>query len=320
MKWLITGAAGYIGSNLAHKLVADGFEIQCTDLVRNPRSSFLESKGAKFLYGDLRDANFTETLFDEDQTYGVIHLAGLKSVTKSFGNRSEYFDTNVKATGLLHSQSIAQGVRQFLLASSAAIYDKNAINPIKESAGINPASYYGETKVLAEEILGTSNKMQSLALRFFNVVGSSEAILRDTSEDNVLPIFLKSMSQDESPRVFGDVYETPDGSCIRDYVHINDIVTAIKLIMMKDKSLPGQLNIGSGIGVSVIELISVINKYLKTSILPVITSPREGDVGKVVADVRLLADCLGFKPSLTVERAIQDYLVGLQHFNAEKKR
>lgn len=309
MKWLITGASGYIGSHLVRHLISTNLQVVCTDLVKNSRSSYLESLGAEFCFGDLRDSAFVNEIVSRDKFQGIVHLAALKSVARSSVYSEDYQETNIGATYSLIESAERNQVTKFIFASSAAVYGANDNLRIKENSLLSPASYYGVTKLRGEEICKSSKTINSISLRFFNVVGSKILQLQDDSTENVLPIFLSMIKSNQSPRVFGSTYETEDGSCARDYIHVDDVIEAISYFMLNQWPSIDAINVGAGIETSVLSLIEQINASLGTSVTPTLSPMREGDVARVIANTDSLNQLGIFPRNDATKMAISEWKI-----------
>ena len=309
MKWLITGASGYIGSHLVRDLISTDLEVVCTDLVNNSRSAYLESLGAKFHFGDLRDSAFVNEIVSSVKFQGIVHLAALKSVALSAINIEAYKDTNIAATYSLIESAELNHITNFIFASSAAVYDGKDNSPILEFSPLSPASYYGETKRIGEELCNSSQSIKSISLRFFNVVGSKFLQLQDDSTENVLPIFLHMINSNQSPRIFGSTYDTEDGTCVRDYIHVDDVVGTIKYLMLNQWPSTSAINVGSGNGTSVLTLIQQINDLLGKSVRPIMSQNREGDAARVIANIDFLNQLGIFPRNDATKMAIREWKI-----------
>lgn len=308
MSWLITGGAGYIGSHIAHTFVLEGEEVVVLD---NLSSGLIERvpRGVSFYEGDITSEDVYKKIFSQEKIQGVINLAALKSVEESMRLPDEYRRVNTHGVETALKMAIRYGVDIFLQTSTAAVYGNVDGGVAFESTNTNPISVYGSTKLDAEKLLGScieSGKIKGTSLRYFNVVGASTRQLRDTSNSNLFPIAMNDLRAHRAPRVFGNDYQTFDGSCIRDYVHVQDVADAHLLAVraLRTNPLPGAINIGTGKGLSVFQVLEAMQTYLGTRV-DVKTRPRrEGDPASLVANVDLAWKQLGFRAKRTLEEMV----------------
>lgn len=307
-KWLITGGAGYIGAHIADAFLADGKEVVVYDsLYRGleSRIDYLRKKHQKeipLIVADIRDtAKFEEVLVDY-APHGVIHTAALKAVGESMEKPDEYFEVNFDATSKMLELLTKHKIKNFIFSSTAAVYGSpDHSNPIKEDDPKNPISPYGTSKLAAEEAV---NKYLALpgnhgsSLRFFNVVGTAAPELMDNSVENLVPIVINKLKTGEAPVIYGTDYSTPDGTCIRDYVDVRDVAQAHLSSVNAGKQLPLVMNVGTGKGASVREVIELVGASFGQENLQLIESERRaGDSGFLCADVSSICSSLGFQAS-----------------------
>lgn len=303
--WLITGGAGYIGAHIADKFLENGLDVVIFDSLYSglkSRVDFLSDKhGSKvrFVQGDIRDLEkFRECLL-EFNPIGVIHTAALKSVEESIDKPSEYLQINFEATREILNLIKEQDIKKFIFSSTAAVYGSPLTNKaIKEDDPKNPISPYGMSKLRAEiEVERYSNGLDrvGISLRFFNVVGTASPELRDHSVDNLVPIVIERLERELAPIIFGSDYPTSDGTCIRDYVDVRDIANAHFMVAQNKDVIPKALNIGTGKGVSVKEVINLISNLIPDkAIEPIFSKRRPGDPGILYADVSLATKSMEF--------------------------
>jgi len=303
--WLITGGAGYIGAHVADKFLESGLRVVIYDSLHNglaTRVDYLSRKyGSKvqFILADIRDTQrFTECI-GEFKPVGIVHSAALKSVEESLERPSDYFEVNFDATREILKIIASSKVKNFVFSSTAAVYGSPVHNkPIREDEPKNPISPYGESKLLAEkevEKFSIEHGINGVSLRFFNVVGTAAPELMDNSTNNLVPIVLGKLRQGISPEVFGIDYPTPDGSCIRDYVDVRDIANAHFKVSQSQSLFPCAFNIGTGRGVSVIEMIQMISSLFPDEKQSVIFKERRpGDPAILFADVSQIEVSTGF--------------------------
>lgn len=310
--WLITGSAGYIGAHVASAL--SNLEIPHI-MFDNDVMKIASRKIDKShtVVGDIRKPEDLDKIFAKHNFIGVIHLAALKSVEESQKFPTLYEETNVQGTANILRAMEKNGVKNLIFASTAAIYSGDNANHVLETSTVNPISNYGKSKINAELMIAAAStkfRLNYLNLRYFNVAGAKNKILKDESKDNLVPIVINKIQNDISPVIFGNDYETPDGTAIRDYIHVIDLVDAhllaIKYLINGGKSQT--LNIGSGKGTSVLEIISEILNQSKSDLKPIFAARREGDVGALVADTTAAEEIIGFKAQLKISEIISSAL------------
>lgn len=312
MKWLITGSSGYIGqhvmlSMLEHGINAIGVDSQLQDIDTPAYNSF------KQFQLDVSKTSEVLDLIAIERCEGIINLAALKSVEESIKNPSEYFRINYQAPLDLLTGSSKIGVQCFIQSSTAAVYGNLREGIATEDSPTSPVSPYGESKLNFERELYKYSQefgIKATSLRFFNVLGSRHPKLRDKSTSNILPRILEALSRNEKPRVFGSDYPTKDGTCVRDYVHVEDIANAHTLTASRilEKKLPPVMNLGTGIGHSVLEVVGKVGDVLGKEIEIEVTDRREGDVASLVASVELAKNFLNFKCQKTFDEMIESSL------------
>lgn len=316
---MITGGAGYVGSHITDLFLSDSKQVIVYDSLAtglNSRLKYLEKKHdcrIPLIKADIRDYKKFEETIDRFGITGVIHTAALKAVGESFHKKQEYLDVNFHATSEILRLITKKEVKKFIFSSTAAVYgNPENPNPCKESDFTNPISPYGQSKLFAEErvstFLGDSENFGA-SLRFFNVVGTASKHLIDNSVENLVPIVLKALENGKAPIIFGSDYPTLDGTCIRDYVDVRDIAKAHLAIANSSNKIPKIMNIGTGLGVSVNQIIQLILALgSKSEVTPVIGPRRIGDPAILYADVKLADLTLGFKSGTSIEDSIRSIL------------
>jgi len=304
MKILVTGGAGYIGSALVSKLVSQGNDVIVIDNLSKGKIDLVHMS-AKFYIGDLIDFDFVNKVFKKNKIDYIIHIAGYKAVGESMSMPGKYSDNII---GLINLLKCAEkyNVKNFIFSSSAGVYGSPIYNPIDESHVANPINYYGFTKLESENILSWFEKtkgMNIINLRYFNVIGDAGLNYIDPEPQNVIPLILEVLAGTRDKFfIFGNDYDTPDGTCIRDYLDINDLVHAhIKSISL-DKS--ATINLGAGKGTSVLELVKIIEKVSHKKINYDIVGRREGDPVRLIASNGLAKKLLDWKPKVSIEKSI----------------
>ncbi|MDQ0090072.1 UDP-glucose 4-epimerase [Paenibacillus anaericanus] len=303
MAILVTGGAGYIGSHTVAELLNRGKEVVVIDnLQSGHRESLL---GGKLYEGDLRDKELLAKLFAENEIEAVIHFAANSLVGESMQNPVKYYDNNVYGTLCLLEAMDAANVRKIVFSSTAATYGEPDKVPIEETDPTHPTNVYGETKLTMERMMAWFDQVLGIkyvALRYFNAAGAHEsgAIGEDhRPESHLIPLILQAaLGQRESIQVFGDDYPTPDGTCVRDYIHVSDLADA-HLLAVEHLIGGGDsnvFNLGNGQGFSVKEVISKVRDVTGRD-FPVIISPRRaGDPAVLIASSDKVRSVLGWLP------------------------
>jgi UDP-glucose 4-epimerase len=315
-KWLITGGAGYIGSHIADEFLANGKDVIIYDSLYQGLESRIEYLRKKYMkeipliVADICEIDKFEEVISSYKPDGIIHTAALKAVGESMEKSDEYFDVNLNATIKILEVIAKHRIKNFIFSSTAAVYGApdNSI-PIKEDAPKNPISPYGASKLVAE---GEVEKFLAIpgnhgtSLRFFNVVGTAAAELIDNSVENLVPIVIEKLKMGEPPVIYGTDYPTPDGTCIRDYVDVRDVARAHLAVTNVGDKLPFAINVGTGRGASVREIIKQVCDA--TGHVDVVTfedSRRAGDSSFLCADVSLIKDLLGFSAKYSLQESAQ---------------
>ena len=307
MKVLITGGAGYIGAHIAKTFIESGHDVIAYDDLSNSDLRRINFLKVEFVEGSINDAPKLRTVLDKIDL--VIHCAGLKSVEESEREPEKYHLVNYLGTEVLLNEMTRQNVRKIIFASTAAVYGNSATSPISEDSATSPVSIYGKTKLDAESLISSyvnQGKIDAISLRFFNAVGSVHSELGDTSTDNLFPKVFKSIDDNVSPEIFGDDYPTPDGTCIRDYIHVQDIADA-HLIMsnyLNEISRHKILNLGTGNGFSVREIIDGIQKESGNVLTPIVEPRRAGDLAVAYADVSRVKKLTGWEAKRSLKEMI----------------
>lgn len=313
MKLLVTGGAGYIGAHVAFSLLACGNEVVIIDdFSTGVKERLLDLPGSDFVLGSILDLQLLESLFQKHDFDGIVHLAGKKSVSESFFMNDEYEKVNVHGTRHLISISLKYGVRFFIFASTAAVYDtESQPDLIPESNPLKPLSPYGESKLRAENLIHSDSEgsqIRVLSFRFFNVVGSRSNKFADKSNETLLPKIETCLRTNEPLVIHGVNLPTRDGTCIRDYIHVEDVANAILLacesLYLGEKRISKALNLGTGIGHSVKEVISLYRREIKLDLRVVNGVRRDGDPVTAVCDSRLAFEQLGWKANISPFRDI----------------
>ncbi|MEU4268347.1 UDP-glucose 4-epimerase GalE [Streptomyces sp. NPDC026092] len=319
MTYLITGGAGYIGSHVVRAMTRAGERVVVLDDLSTGYAERVP-EGVPLVVGSTLDREVLDRTIAEHGVTGVVHLAAKKQVGESVEMPLHYYRENVQGLTVLLEAVAAAGVRNFLFSSSAAVYGMPDVDLVTEETPCLPLSPYGETKLAGEWIVRAAGKAHGIStacLRYFNVAGAATPELADTGVFNLVPMVFERLDAGEAPRIFGDDYATPDGTCVRDYIHVEDLadahlVAARKLAEWAAAGEPRDLtvNIGRGEGVSVTEMIDLINEITGHSVAPVVTPRRAGDPARVVASADRIAGELGWKARHDVRDMIDSAWAG----------
>lgn len=314
MSVLILGGAGYIGSHAVDQLIEKGYSVVVVDNLLTGHRQAVHEK-AVFYQGDIRDKAFLQEVFKKEAIEAVIHFAASSLVGESVEKPLMYFNNNVYGTQVVLEVMQEFGVKTIVFSSTAATYGEPEIMPIIETIPTNPKNPYGESKLMMEKMLKWCDQaygMRYVALRYFNVAGAkADALIGEDHqpETHVIPIVLQTaLGQREFFGIFGDDYDTPDGTCIRDYVYIEDLIAAhIKALEYLQKGNDSAIfNLGSSTGYSVKEIVEAAREVTGKEI-PVKVMPRRmGDPSKLIASSEKAKEELGWQPETTdIKQIIQ---------------
>lgn len=304
---LVSGGAGYIGSHTVYELIEQGEEVVIIDNLQTGHKQAIH-KNAKFYEGDIRDKSFLNKVFKENDIDVVIHFAANSLVAESMEKPLKYFDNNVYGTQVLLQAMKDNNVKYIVFSSTAAVYGEPENIPILETDKIEPTNAYGESKVAMEKIMkwcDTAYGIKYISLRYFNVAGAN--IFGNIGEDHnpethLIPLILQvPLGKREQINIFGDDYDTKDGTCIRDYLHVIDLAKAHILAMkyLKKHKKSEIFNLGNGNGFSVKEIIEAAREVTKHSIKAVVTERRSGDPAILIASSQKAMKVLEWKPEFT---------------------
>lgn len=303
MKVLVTGAAGYIGSIATETLIESGFDVIAFDNLSQGHRRAVHPK-ATFVYGDLAQKGQVDTLFNENPEIGaVMHFAANSLVGESVVKPFKYLGDNVRNALNLLQGMLEHNVKTIIFSSTANLFDDPEEIPIKETERIVPGSPYGESKAIIERFLYWLDRYQGfkyVALRYFNAAGASEQRGEDHHpESHLIPLVLQvALGQRERLKIFGDDYPTPDGTCVRDYIHVKDLAQAhvLALNALLNGSSSRKFNLGNGSGYSVKQVIDACRKITGHSIPADVTPRRAGDPATLIAGSETIIRELGWKP------------------------
>ena len=297
--WLLTGGAGYIGAHVIRELLASGRNVVVLD---DLSSGVRENVPADvpFVEASISDRAAVVTALREHAVDGVIHLAAKKAAGESVDLPLYYFRENVDGMlALLEAMDEAK-VRRLVYSSSAAVYGTPAMNPIPEDAALTPESPYGETKVAGEWLArdcGVAQGMSWVALRYFNVAGAGSDALGDRSVNNLVPMVFRALQNGQRPKVFGADYATPDGTCIRDYIHVSDLANAhvAAAARCEAQQCAEAFNVGRGQGSSVHEVMAMVSEVIGRDVDAEVVGRRAGDPPASFADTGKIERELGWQ-------------------------
>lgn len=307
MTILVLGGAGYIGSHMVYELVERGFDTVVVDNLETGHKEAVHPK-ARFYEGDIRNRSFMDSVFEKETIDGVIHFAANSLVAESMTNPLKYYDNNVCGTKVLLESMIAHDVKKIVFSSTAATYGEPERIPITETDKTSPINAYGETKLAMEKMMmwaDRANGLKYVALRYFNACGAhptgaiGEA---HNPESHLIPLVLQvPLGKREHINICGEDYETKDGTCVRDYVHVMDLaqahVLAIEYLMQGKES--NVFNLGSGEGYSVKEIIEGARRATGLPIRAETAPRRPGDPATLIASSEKARTVLGWKPQYT---------------------
>ncbi|MBZ6527644.1 UDP-glucose 4-epimerase GalE [Aerococcaceae bacterium DSM 111021] len=314
MNVLVIGGAGYIGSHAVNKLIKKGYNVSVLDnLVTGHRDAVDQS--ATFYLGDIRDKAMLNQIIQEEQIEAIFHFAASSLVGESVEKPLKYFNNNVVGMEVLLEAMQENNVKKIIFSSTAAVYGDVQVSLITEDEPKAPTSPYGESKLMMENMIkwcDLAHAIKFVSLRYFNVAGalSTGGIGEDHDpETHLIPIVLQTaLGQRDAMTIFGDDYDTPDGTCIRDYVHVEDLIDAhiLALEYLNTNTESQIFNLGSSTGYSVKEIVEASRKVTGKEIPVKIGERRAGDPAKLVAASEKAREILGWKPDYeTIEGIIQ---------------
>ncbi|WP_308468153.1 UDP-glucose 4-epimerase GalE [Rathayibacter soli] len=300
MAWLVTGGAGYIGSHIVRAFQGEGIETIVIDDLSSGHANFVPPAIA-FYRGSILDGALLQEIFDQHEITGVVHVAGFKYAGVSVQRPLHTYEQNVTGTATLLAAMQDAGVGAMVFSSSAAVYGTPNTDLVTEETAKAPESPYGESKLIGEWLLrdqAVAAGLRHVSLRYFNVVGSGADDLFDSSPHNLFPLVFDALLAGRTPRINGNDYPTPDGTCVRDYIHVADLalshVAAAKRLDAH-ASIEPVYNLGSGDGVSVGEIMTTVAEVTGIAFVPEVGPRRAGDPARIVASGELAARDLDWR-------------------------
>jgi UDP-glucose 4-epimerase len=300
-RWLVTGGAGYIGAHVVRALHEAGEEAVVLDDLSTGAADRVGT--AELVVGSILDDALVRRTLREHSVAGIVHIAAKKQVGESVERPLYYYEQNVVGTVRLLQAAVAEGVSSFVFSSSASTYGLPDADIVDEDAPVAPISPYGESKVAGEwaaRAVADTGALRAVSMRYFNVAGAASPELGDPGVFNLIPLAFQALTSGAAPKIYGDDWPTPDGTCIRDYVHVDDIATA-HVAAAQQLAARGELpayrvfNIGRGVGSSVREVLDVVRDVTGIDAEPVVVERRPGDPARCAAGVDRIRNELGWQ-------------------------
>ncbi|AJP01990.1 UDP-glucose 4-epimerase [Streptomyces cyaneogriseus subsp. noncyanogenus] len=320
MSWLVTGGAGYIGAHVVRAMAAGGERVVVYDDLSTGSADRVPD-GVPLVVGSVLDASLLARAIRDHAVTGVVHIAAKKQVGESVEQPLRYYRENVTGLRTLLEVMTDAGVGKLVFSSSAAVYGMPDVELVTEDTPCAPMSPYGETKLVGEWLIAATARahgIRAASLRYFNVAGAAEPALADAGVFNLIPMVFERLEAGEAPRIFGDDYATPDGTCVRDYIHVEDIASAhLAAARRLGEAAEGTnlvLNIGRGEGSSVREMVDRILKITGHEyIAPAVAERRPGDPARVVASADRIRRELDWSAHHDLDDMIRSAWQGWRH-------
>jgi UDP-glucose 4-epimerase len=326
MTWLVTGGAGYIGAHIVRAMLEAGEPVVALDDLSTGDADRLGD--VPLVLGTVRDGDLVARTLREHRVRGVVHVAAKKQVAESVDRPLYYYEQNVDALRVLLEAVTGAGVESFVFSSSAAVYGAPDVDLVDEQTPCRPVNPYGTTKLVGEWMVADVARATGLRhanLRYFNVAGTAAPELTDRGLSNLVPMVFERLSRRLPPRIFGGDYDTPDGTCIRDYIHVADIASAhvaAARALVDGRATALTANIGRGEGVSVRDMVRIIRTVSGTAdeqwAEPVVEPRRPGDPARVVAAADVVERALGWRAEFGVEEMVSSAWAGWHSLASER--
>ncbi|MFB7734792.1 UDP-glucose 4-epimerase GalE [Streptomyces sp. NPDC056112] len=321
--WMITGGAGFIGAHVVRAMTEGGRKVMVYDDLSTGSRDRVPA-GVPLVVGSVLDRPRLEAAIREHGVTGVVHIAAKKQVGESVERPLYYYRENVTGLQTLLEAMTGTGVERLVFSSSAAVYGMPDVDLVTEETECVPMSPYGESKLVGEWLINAAARahgIRSASLRYFNVAGAASPELSDSGVFNLIPMVFERLEAGEAPRIFGDDYATPDGTCVRDYIHVQDIASAHLAAATRLETAPAgtalTLNIGRGEGSSVQEMVDRILKVTgREGTVPEVTERRPGDPARVVASADRVREELGWSARHGLDDMIESAWQGWRHRHA----
>jgi UDP-glucose 4-epimerase len=319
MTWLVTGGAGYIGSHVVAAMRTAGDDVVVLDDLSSGDEARID--GVPLVVASVLDEDALRRTMAEHRVRGVVHLAAKKQVEESVHQPLHYYRQNVDGLRALLDAATGAGVDSFVFSSSAAVYGAPDVGLVEETTECSPVNPYGRSKLIGEWMVAdvaAATGLRYANLRYFNVAGAASPELADRGAANLVPLVFQQLTRHSAPMIFGDDYDTPDGTCVRDFVHVADIASAHVAAARGLADGPVQAltaNIGRGEGVSVREMVSIIRRVTGMSddwAEPVVAPRRAGDPARVVASAETIRRELGWSAQHGIEDMVASAWAGWQ--------
>lgn len=305
MTWMVTGGAGYIGAHVVQAFRDQGLDVVVLDDLSSGHRTFVPDD-VPFVEGSLLDGPLVGATLREHAVTGVVHLAGFKYAGESVRRPLHTYRQNVAGTIELLSAMAENDVSAIVFSSSAAVYGTPSVDLVTETTPTGPESPYGHSKLIGEQLIadqarataGTENPLRHTSLRYFNVVGSGRPDLFDSSPHNLFPLVLDALVAGRTPQINGVDYPTPDGTCVRDYIHVADLAVshvAAARSLASGTPLEPVYNLGSGDGISVRQIMTTMAEVTGIEFTPDVAPRRPGDPARIVASGELAARDLDWR-------------------------
>ena len=304
--FLVTGGAGYIGTSLTKRLLDEGAKVTIFDNLKYGNRDLVDTR-AVFIMGDVCDSEALDKVFTSNTFDTVIHLAALKSVEESEKNPAEFIHVNVTGTINILEIMKKKQISSLVFSSTAAVYKENEAGIYDEDSTLSPQSIYGSSKVICEELISQYERLghinQAIIFRYFNLAGDTGLRFFDLNAQNVFPIIARAYLEDRVFSIFGDNFDTPDGTGIRDYIHLSDLVEAHVLSLRGN--IKGVFNLGTQQGTSVKKLTEIFNSYLERPLKVKFADRRTGDVAKAIANSKKAEIKFGWVANASLEDMVR---------------